>query len=94
LATTAIELQWTVMDVTGRPAHGLQNRLKGAVEVSLVSSILIHPRQLALRVTAKMTAKRMDVTSRQSCVSIAGTTTTSARVGAAIYDRRRPAAIV
>src|SRR6202051_4178883 len=40
------------------------------------------PPNSALPRTAKMTAERMDVPSRQSCVSIAGTTTTSAGIGA------------
>ena len=41
-----IELHWTVMDVNGRQARGLQNRLRGAVEASWVGSIPIHPSQL------------------------------------------------
>jgi len=41
----AIELQGTLVDGYGRTTRGLQNRPKGAVKASLVSSILIHPRQ-------------------------------------------------
>jgi hypothetical protein len=42
----ATELKRTLGDVCGRQTGGLQNRLKGAVEVSLVGSIPIHPRQI------------------------------------------------
>ena len=37
----------TFTHVYGRLPRGLQNRLRGAVEASRVSSILIHPRQLS-----------------------------------------------
>ena len=45
IGALATELQRTLMDGHGRKARGLQNRLKGAVKVSLVGSIPIHPRQ-------------------------------------------------
>ena len=45
-ANFAIELERTLTDVRGCHAPGLQNRLKGAVDVSLVGSIPIHPRQI------------------------------------------------
>ena len=37
-------LERTSVDVHGCMTRGLQNRLRGAVEASRVSSILIHPR--------------------------------------------------
>ena len=44
LTRLAIERRRTLVDVNGRQSRGLQNRLRGAVEASWVSSILIHPR--------------------------------------------------
>jgi hypothetical protein len=55
------ERRWTLSDEHGQPPRGLQNRLKGAVEVSLVGSIPIHPRQPFVAMTAKVTATSADV---------------------------------
>ena len=41
------QIRRTSPDVFGRQKRGLQNRLRGAVEASWVSSILIHPRQIS-----------------------------------------------
>ena len=45
LVRLPIKRRRTLMDILGRDVRGLQNRLRGAVEASWVSSILIHPRQ-------------------------------------------------
>jgi hypothetical protein len=45
LMTRRFDLGWTSADVSGLEKHGLQNRLRGAVEASWVGSIPIHPRQ-------------------------------------------------
>ncbi len=59
------EPQRTLVDGPGLLPRGLQNRLRGAAEASLVGSIPIHPRHVLPAMTAKMTATAAHSHARQ-----------------------------